>query len=204
MMATLNENYWEQRYRQAETAWDIGNISEPLKNYFDQLTDKQIRILIPGCGNAYEAQYLFEQGFTNVHLLDWSASALQNFKERVPSFPSEQLLQQDFFTYKPSTAAEHYDLIVEQTFFCALQPELRIDYVRKMHELLRDGGKLVGLLFRRKFEERQGPPFGGDIEDYQPLFAPYFTFKTFELCYNSIAPRAGSELFINLVRRDNS
>ena len=52
------------------TGWDIGGPSTPLVKYFDQLADKQRKILIPGAGNAYEAEYLWAQGFSNVHVLD--------------------------------------------------------------------------------------------------------------------------------------
>ena len=50
----LDEKYWENRYQQKETGWDIGKISTPLKEYFDQITNKNQHILIPGCGRAYE------------------------------------------------------------------------------------------------------------------------------------------------------
>jgi len=56
-------NYWENRYQNQQTGWDIGEISSPLKAYIDQLEDKSIKILIPGAGNAYEAEYLFLNGF---------------------------------------------------------------------------------------------------------------------------------------------
>ena len=56
--------------------WDIGYPSTPLKEYIDQLKDKSITILIPGCGNAYEAAYLFERGFKQVTLVDLSALPL--------------------------------------------------------------------------------------------------------------------------------
>ncbi|MDX5347428.1 MAG: TPMT family class I SAM-dependent methyltransferase, partial [Hymenobacteraceae bacterium] len=48
----LDQKFWESRYRSNETGWDTGAITTPLKMYFDQLHDKSLRILIPGCGNA--------------------------------------------------------------------------------------------------------------------------------------------------------
>lgn len=63
-----------------------------------------------------------------------------------------------------------------------------------MSELLKPGGKLIGLLFDRIFEG--GPPFGGDKEEYEQLLKTQFTIKTLEPCYNSIQPRAGTELFM--------
>lgn len=62
----LDADFWNERYSSQQTGWDIGSPSTPLKEYIDQLTDKDIRILIPGCGNAYEAEYLHQQGFSNV------------------------------------------------------------------------------------------------------------------------------------------
>ena len=66
----FDKKFWTDRYKSRQTQWDIGSISTPLKEYIDQLEDKNIKILIPGCGNAYEASYLFENGFNNVFLID--------------------------------------------------------------------------------------------------------------------------------------
>lgn len=192
MNQDFNAAYWQQRYQQNQTGWDVGGITAPLKNYFDQLENKEQRILIPGCGNAYEAEYLHINGFKNVFVADVAKAPLQNFAARVPDFPEHHLLHQDFFTLQ-----SHFDLIVEQTFFCALNPSLRPSYARKCAELLQPEGKLMGLLFNTTFES-QGPPFGGNRQEYESYFAPYFEFLHFDTAYNSIPPRQGRELFIEL------
>jgi hypothetical protein len=69
-----------------------------------------------------------------------------------------------------------------------------------MHALLKPKGKLVGVLFNTVFE-KDGPPFSGTREEYIKYFTPYFNFNKFETCYNSIQPREGKELFINLSRQ---
>ena len=187
-----NEKYWESRWLNGETGWDIGAISTPLKEYFDQLTDKNLLILIPGCGNAYEAEYLHHKGFNNVFVVDISETALAFFKKRVPDFPESHLLHINYFDLN-----KKYDLIIEQTFFCALHPSERKKYVEKTAELLNENGKLVGLLFDDQLNTDH-PPYGGNKEEYEKLFAVKFVTKTMKTAYNSIKPRAGRELFINL------
>lgn len=195
MTNPFDKEYWTRRYLQDEIGWDAGTITAPLKEYADQLKDKNIAILIPGAGNGHEAEYLFNNGFTNIDVIDISAAPLQNIKKRVPDFPEKHLLQNDFFAHEG-----RYDLIVEQTFFCAIDPSLRKKYAEKMHGLLKPKGQLIGVLFNEPFLNDK-PPFGGSKEEYTSYFEKYFDFKTFEPCYNSIKPREGRELFINLVRK---
>jgi hypothetical protein len=190
----LNEEYWGNRYLTKETGWDVGVPTLPLQTYIDQLKDKNIHVLIPGCGNGYEAEYMFNKGFKNVFVTDLSSKPLENFKERCPSFPPRQLLHQDFFKLE-----QGFDLILEQTFFCAIDPSLRKRYAEKCASLLKKGGKLAGVLFDDKLNDDK-PPFGGTKEEYMAYFRPYFDFKYFDRCYNSIPPRAGREFFINLIR----
>lgn len=191
----LNNNFWENRYEKGDTGWDIGYISTPLKEYFDQLDDKNLTIIIPGCGNAYEAEYLFNNGFKHIYLVDFSKTALNQFQKRVPDFPSSQLICEDFFKHKGN-----YDLMVEQTFFCAIDPQLRKNYVRHASSILKPNGKLIGLLFNDSLNYDK-PPFGGNIDEYKELFSPYFTIKIMETAYNSIDARNDRELFIKLVNK---
>ncbi|QLG43991.1 methyltransferase domain-containing protein [Costertonia aggregata] len=187
------EKYWTQRYQDQNTGWDIGYASTPIKEYIDQLTDKKLTLLIPGAGNAYEAEYLWEQGFTNTFVMDISKMPLQAFKERNPDFPQDQLLLTDFFQHRGK-----YDLILEQTFFCSFVPthKNRNVYAEHIAKLLKPKGKLVGVWFDIPLTgDMEKRPFGGSKEEYLNYLKPYFTIKTFERCYNSISPRQGNELF---------
>ncbi len=185
----LNSNYWEERYSNQETGWDVGKITTPLKEYIDQIEDKSIKILIPGAGNSYEFEYLINNGFENVYVLDFAQSPLDNIKKRIPNCNTNQLIKSDFFEH-----IGNYDLIIEQTFFCALEPSLRKDYVQKMKSLLTPKGKIVGLLFQFPLTE-VGPPFGGSKAEYISLFEYDFEIKTLETANNSIKPRQENELF---------
>ena len=184
----LNSNYWESRYQKKEIGWDAGKITTPLKEYIDQLTNRDLKILIPGAGNGYEFDYLIQKGFKNIYVVDLAPTPLENIRNRNPQL-KENIIQTDFFKLN-----QKFDLIIEQTFFCALNPNLRSNYVLKMQEILNPGGKIAGLLFNFPLTE-DGPPFGGSSEEYKYLFSETFKIKTLEKAYNSIKPRANKELF---------
>lgn len=184
-----NSEFWSERYKTGNTGWDIGEISRPLKEFIDQLEKKDLQILIPGAGNAWEAEYLFKNGFSGIFVADIAREPLENFSSRLPDFPKDQLLHIDFFEIE-----KEFDLILEQTFFCALPVEKRLDYAKQAHKILRPGGKVVGVLFDFPLTET-GPPFGGSKEEYLMYFSRYFNIEILEPCYNSINPRMGNELF---------
>ena len=170
--------------------WDIGYISTPIKTYIDQLDDKAQKILVPGAGQGYEAIYLHKSGFTETYVVDIASLPLQHIREECRDFPKSHLLETDFFALEESG----FDLVLEQTFFCALHPTLRPDYVQKMYEILKPGGILAGLFFDFPLTA-SGPPFGGSLKEYQKLFERKFQIHTLEPSYNSIPPRQGKELF---------
>ncbi|MCU0428549.1 MAG: TPMT family class I SAM-dependent methyltransferase [Cytophagaceae bacterium] len=186
----LDASYWQNRYLQQDTGWDIGHVSPPIKEIIDSLSNRALRILIPGCGKGYEVEYLHRQGFTQVIAADYAEEAKREFLLRVPDFPASHFWVEDFFSL-----AGTFDIILEQTFFCALDPSLRMRYVAHMAKLLADDGTLTGLLFN-DFQQALQPPFGGSKEEYFALFKNSFEEVSLEPCLNSIAPRSGRELLL--------
>jgi methyl halide transferase len=139
---------------------------------------------------------LRQQGFSRLTMVDIAPTAVEALRRRldaeVPGWQEKaNVICADFFELEG-----HFDLILEQTFFCALPPSMRQAYVQKMHQLLHPGGTLAGLLFNRDFEG--GPPFGGHREEYTALFEPFFQILHMDTCADSIPQRAGNELFIEM------
>lgn len=182
--------FWDQQWKEHNTGWDIGCASSAIIAYMDRCITNDVAILIPGCGNAYEAEYLAENGFTNITVLDIAPKAVDMLSSKFAKIGAVRVVCGDFFQHHGQ-----YDLIIEQTFFCAILPSRRMEYVDKAASLLRHAGRVVGLLFDRTFE-KEGPPFGGDKEEYQSLFEARFINRRMEKCFNSIPQRAGTELFI--------
>ncbi|RMH61506.1 MAG: methyltransferase domain-containing protein [Calditrichaeota bacterium] len=192
----FDENFWASYYHDDHLPWDMGRVSPPLQAYIDQLTDTQARILIPGAGRGHEALYLWQKGFRNFYVLDMARPALEYVRNQLPNLPASHFICNDFFKHHDA-----YDLILEQTFFCALHPDLRSRYARHMHSLLTPGGKLTGVLFTFPLDVSQKtPPFGGSMQEYSRLFTPLFREVSISPCYNSHPARQGREAFIKLVK----
>lgn len=187
-MTKFDQTFWQSRYLSQQTGWDIGAPSTPLAEFIQSLKDKNLRVLIPGCGNAYETEVLLASGFKNITLLDIAPAAVETLQKKFAGSPIRVVLG-DFFEH-----TGQYDLILEQTFFCALDPSLRTQYVQNMKSLLAPGGHLVGVLFSVLFDG--GPPFGGSESEYRELFKGQLEIEILEPCRNSIGPRRGNELFL--------
>lgn len=187
------QDYWAKRYLNDNTGWDLGEPSNPLRTYIDQVENKDLKILIPGAGNSYEAEYLCNLGFNNIYILDVAKAPLETFRNRVPHFPSEHIIHEDFFKH-----TNQYDMVIEQTFFCSFppHPKMRTAYAKKINNILKPNGKLVGLWFNfpltGNMEKR---PFGGSKKEYFNYFTPFFKIVHFEQCYNSTPSRIGKEFF---------
>ena len=86
-------------------------------------------------------------------------------------------------------------MIVEQTFFCAIDPSLREQYVRAIDNLLTEEGQWAAMLFNTHFDG-DGPPFGGSIDEYIDLFKGVFKEIVIDEEPASIKPRKGREVFM--------
>ncbi len=194
----MDAAYWNQRYLNEQTGWDIGYPNLALTHYVESRgLSKDSEILIPGAGRAYEAEYLHHKGYSSVYIIDLAPEAKNDFLKRVSHFPNDHFIVGDFFELNQS-----FDLILEQTFFCALDPKLRPLYAEHMHKIIRPDGVLAGVLFNMQKED--GPPFGGNEIEYRSLFEPDFEIVHLEECYNSIPPRAGREFFIEFKPKKTS
>jgi methyl halide transferase len=193
-MQTQSE-YWDNRWQNKETGWDIGYATPAITEFIRKIEEKDLAILIPGCGNAYEAEYLLEKGFKNITLIDISKSLTETLIKRYNGNRRIRIIHGDFFDLN-----ESFDIIIEQTFFCAIPPIKRPDYKTKTHQLLKENGFIVGVMFDKQFE-KEGPPHSGTKKEYYELFSDIFHIEKMEPCTSSIPSRQGSELFVKMLKK---
>ena len=187
---------WEERYLQGDTGWNLHQPSPPLVHLMQHLPPeaRNWSILFPGAGESPDPAYWFSHGFKHVYVIDVSPTARKSFLSHHPDFPAHQYLIQDFFELRESK----WRLIVEQTFYCAIQPEQRQAYAATMQRILLPEGELQGLWFERTFPF-PGPPFGGNRHLYQSELEPFLTLMEAEICPHSASPRAGTELWMKWI-----
>jgi thiopurine S-methyltransferase len=173
--------FWDSRFQSGCTPWQDGGTHAELTRFLPALPGylgrsgtpanaplQGLRVLIPGCGHAFEAACFAALG-AHVVALDFSAAAVAAAREVLADWTGE-LVHGDFFTYAPD---EGFDIIFERAFLCALPRCLWPDYARKTAQLIKADGILGGFFFYG--EEGKGPPFAAAPETLTRLFGPYFT-----------------------------
>ncbi|KAI0099547.1 S-adenosyl-L-methionine-dependent methyltransferase [Hypoxylon sp. NC0597] len=146
---------------------------------------RRLTALVPGCGKGYDVVMLALHGF-NTYGLDVSRKGIETAESyaatelREPSaynFASEgswlensagglKFIEGDFFKTDWEKEIgidgfQGFDLIYDYTFLCALAPEMRKDWARRMSELLSPDGVLACLEFPLYRElTAPGPPWG--------------------------------------------
>jgi len=177
--------FWESRYRDHVTPWDAGKTPERLRVYARTLKPGA-RILIPGCGSAYEAAYLAQQGF-DVLAIDFSPAALAAACNILRDRRDIAKLA-DFFVFEFD---DRFDVIYERAFLCALPRTSWRDYAARCAQLLKPGGLIAGFFF---FDDTpRGPPFGTSTAELEALLGADFTLVEDSPVADSIPVFAGKE-----------
>lgn len=181
--------FWDKRFGEGTTPWNAGGVP-PTLVAFAAAHAEQARVLIPGCGHAWEAAWLSQQGW-DVTALDFSAAAIDAARQQLGEWQG-RLVHDDFFSFTPSIdRVGGYDLIYERAFLCALPRKLWENYGRRMHELLAPEGRLIGFFFFS--DEPKGPPFGITPPEIERLLSPWFEREDDQAISDSIPAFAGKE-----------
>jgi len=193
-------NFWNNCYANDNTGWDLGDVTPVFKDWCDNL-DKKYKICVPGSGNGYDALYFAQQGH-DVFAIDFALEPIQKIKlEAKKQNIKINTLMCDFFSLDKKFYNQ-FDFIVEYTFFCAISPFRRSEYVNTVYNLLSSSGLLVGLFFPlNKDESEGGPPFGIKLDKIVSDFS-----KKFNLISNfkhplSIPVRSDNEQYFEFIKK---
>ncbi len=181
---------WQEHYESNDLGWDLGQVAPAFVKLWQEEKLPLGKVLVPGCGRGHEVVFLAENGF-EVTAIDFSKGAvtyLENaLKERSLN---GRVLHQDFFALDDSHDGI-YDLVLEQTFFCAISPRQRSDYVLNVDRILRPGGMLVGLFYHT--DKEGGPPYNTTREDIETHFLEKFEIQQLDKTSLSAEQRKDKE-----------
>ncbi|WJF90697.1 thiopurine S-methyltransferase [Paraburkholderia bonniea] len=184
--------FWDERFQNGFIPWDQAGVPLAFKVFASG--HAQAKVLIPGCGNAWEALWLAQQGIA-VQAIDFSAQAVMAARAQLGDYASV-VGQADFFTFQPLFPP---GWIYERAFLCALPKARRADYAARMAALLPPGGLLAGFFFFG--ETLKGPPFGISRDELDALLAPHFELLEDAPVTDSIPVFAGRERWLTWRRR---
>ena len=189
-----NSQFWEGIYLEDDTGWDLGGATPIFDSMADSISPGKVCII--GCGRGYDAIMFAQKGF-EVTAIDFAPSAITAVKDLARKAKlAVNTIENDIFTLAP-VYANTYDFIIEQTCFCAINPARRSEYETVVNQLLKPGGKLIGLWFPLdKLIEDGGPPWGTTIEEVKSIFKDGWKIEKEEFPDLSIGPRKGREKLI--------
>ena len=160
---------WNARYLAGDTPWEKGASAPPLIEYLEsnEVTGK---VLVPGCGLGHDVRLLARSDCIPIGF-DLSRYALDQARS-VPKVGNEKYVLGNYFE-PPADYVEAFDWVFEHTFFCAIDPSLRRDYVLRTHSLLKAQGYFLAIFYVR-IEDPEGPPFPVSTKEIDRLFGDRF------------------------------
>lgn len=189
---------WERHYDEDDLRWDLNEAAPPLVHLWKKKNFSPCKAIVPGCGAGHEVLFLAKKGF-NVTAVDFSHGAIKLIKS---TFKKNnclgEVLHQDFFEldYKYN---ESFGLMLEHTFFCAINPNMRQEYVKTAKRILKPGGYLIGLFYETN--EDGGPPFNTKKEDIEKYFSSSFKIESLSKTLHSAEQRLEKEWLVVLKKR---
>ena len=189
-----SSQFWENIYLDNDTGWDLNGVTPIFEYFSNQLTPAKTCII--GCGFGHDAIMFAHKGF-EVTAVDFSESAVKNLSYKAAEENLKiQIIQSNIFSLSPKLD-NVFDYVIEQTCFCAINPNRRNEYQKLVYNIIKPGGKLIGLWFPldKTFKDG-GPPWGITIKEVKSIFNQNWSIFHEEFCSLSIKPRQGREKLI--------
>ena len=186
----MSGDYWEQRYRTGDTAWEKGEPSPGLVDFLAAHARlKKGTVAVPGCGTGHDVRALAGAGF-DASGFDIAPSAIALAAEKTKALGLTAKFElADFLRDEPP---QKFDWVFEHTLFCAIQPVERDAYVSAVLRWLKPGGNYLAVNYLVP-SDRSGPPFTTSREEQWRRFSPSFELVE-EWVPRSFPNRAGLEL----------
>ncbi|KAF8985869.1 hypothetical protein BGZ46_000972 [Entomortierella lignicola] len=188
---------WNALWEKDIHPWDNPTVSPALREVIEEKPisaqiPKSGNVLVPGCGRGVDVFYLGNES-RKAYGLDISPIAVQQCKDiqaekGIPESHATFFVD-DFFKF--DIPAGGFQLIYDYTFFCAITPDLRSAWGRRMAELIPKDGVLITLMYPIG-NHTDGPPFAVSEDAYHEQLDANFDALLIDNC-TSFQTRQGKE-----------
>ena len=136
------------------------------------------RGLVPGMGSGHDAFVLAGiprmKTVVGLDLSPLAVTAAQQLLEtQAVANVQVEFMVADFFQHAPEIK---YDVILDHTFLCAIEPSRREEWASKISSLLVEGGILITYMFPLG-SHQGGPPFALSVDTYLRLLSSTFDLE---------------------------
>ncbi|KAI7872481.1 S-adenosyl-L-methionine-dependent methyltransferase [Spinellus fusiger] len=117
--AYKSQAYWEERYQKEDeqTTFDWFKTYEELKPLL-QLPNKEVSILMLGCGNSTLGEDMYNDGYKNITNIDYSKTVIDTMKKRCAHQPEMKWLEMDIRDLQFSDCS--FDVVIDKGTMDAL------------------------------------------------------------------------------------
>ena len=199
-MKNVNDfDFWENIYKNNDTGWDLGGVTPIFSDMAHEL--KPGKLIILGCGRGYDAITFAKQNF-DVTAVDFAPSAVK-FLEGLCLINKVKvnIIQDDIFSLNEKFK-NNFDFVIEQTCFCAIDPNRRNEYEQLVYNILKYNGSLIGTWYPldKKLDDG-GPPYGVSISRLKSIFQKNWVIDKESYSDRSVRSRRGKEKLITFKKK---
>ena len=192
-------DFWNTCYENNETGWDLGSPTPIFVDWCNKLSSSK-KICVPGAGNGYDSLYFASKGH-QVTAIDFADIPIRKLNEKTKNKDINiEIICQNFFDLG-TNFFNKFDYVVEYTFYCAIDPSLRYEYIEIVHKILKPRGEFIAILLPlNKDPVEGGPPFNVNLDQTINLLLKKFTLLESINHPLSIEPRKDNEQFVRFIK----
>lgn len=176
--------FWHQKWADNKIGFHQIDVNNLLTDYWHALHPKrEERVLVPLCGKSEDLVWLAEK-HDEVQGVELSPIAVRAFfaehfytplvtqingQHELYQFDELSIYTGDYFT----APLEPVDLVYDRAALVALPQEMRAEYVNRLTQLLRPGGRILLVSLDYDQNEMSGPPFSVPQAEIETLFTGF-------------------------------
>jgi len=197
--APAEASFWAGVYAQKQDGWELGG-AHPFLSSRTWKGFEEAKILVPGAGRGHDAALIAEcLPLATVQALDIAPQAQADALTKYSAKKNLSYLCEDVFGFFKAQEDASWDLVFEHTFFCAIDPLMRTEYVREVTRILRPSGSWRGIFFL--LEHAGGPPFATTQWELRELTRKHFDIRMWDRIEKSPSGRTHKELWAEFSKR---